>query len=132
MIAVRPLLELPNVTLLVNAEAVRLETDAAGGTVTGVVVERGGNHETYTGDIVVVSAGASNSAKLLLNSANDAHPHGLANGSDQVGRNYMFHNCNAVVSLSKESNQRVFQRRSASTTSTWPVGIASGRSATSR
>jgi choline dehydrogenase-like flavoprotein len=110
VIAVRPLLELPNVTLLVNAEVVQLETDAAGGAVTGVVVERAGNRETYAGDIVVLSAGASNSAKLLLNSANDAHPHGLANGSDQVGRNYMFHNCKAVVSLGKEPNQTVFQK----------------------
>jgi len=64
----------------------------------------------YQADIVVVAAGAANSAKLLLNSANDAHPHGLANGSDQVGRNYMFHNCNAVVSLSKEPNETVFQK----------------------
>ena len=110
VIAVRPLLDLPNVTLLVNAEVVQLETDPAGGTVTGVVVKRGGNRENYAGDIVVLSAGASQSAKLLLNSANDAHPRGLANGSDQVGRNYMFHNCKAVVSLGKEPNQTVFQK----------------------
>jgi hypothetical protein len=45
-----------------------------------------------------------------LNSANDAHPNGLANGSDQVGRNYMFHNCKAVVSLGKEPNDTVFQK----------------------
>ena len=57
-----------------------------------------------------MSAGASNSAKLLLRSANDAHPNGLANGSDQVGRNYMFHNCKAVVALSKEPNHTVFQK----------------------
>ena len=62
------------------------------------------------GDIVVVSAGASNSAKLLLRSANDQHPHGLANGSDQVGRNYMFHNCKAIVALAKEPNDTVFQK----------------------
>ncbi|MGP0031727.1 MAG: GMC oxidoreductase [Acidimicrobiales bacterium] len=110
VVAVRPLLDLPNVTLLVNAEAVRLETDPSGRTVSGVVVERDGNRETYAADIVVVSAGASNSAKLLLNSGNDAHPRGLANGSDQVGRNYMFHNCKAVVSLSKEPNETVFQK----------------------
>ena len=47
---------------------------------------------------------------MLLNSASDAHPHGLANGSDQVGRNYMFHNCKAVVALSKERNDTVFQK----------------------
>ena len=72
--------------------------------------ERDGARETYTGDIVVVSCGAANSAKLLLASASDAHPNGLANGSDQVGRNYMFHNCVAVLALSKEPNPTVFQK----------------------
>ena len=57
-----------------------------------------------------MSAGASNSAKLLLRSANDQHPNGLANGSDQVGRNYMFHNCKAIVALAKEPNDTVFQK----------------------
>src|SRR6516164_3533359 len=96
VIAVRPLLGRPNVTLLTGAEVTRLETDESGRTVTGVVVSRGGNREVYRGDIVAVSAGAANSAKILLNSASDKHPNGLANGSDQVGRNYMFHNCKAV------------------------------------
>ena len=64
----------------------------------------------YAGDIVVVSCGAANSAKLLLASASDAHPAGLANGSDQVGRNYMFHNSQAVLALSKEPNPTVFQK----------------------
>ena len=57
-----------------------------------------------------MSAGAANSAKLLLRSANDRHPNELANGSDQVGRNYMFHNCKAVVALAKEPNDTVFQK----------------------
>ena len=61
-------------------------------------------------DIVVVSCGAANSAKLLLASASDKHPNGLANGSDQVGRNYMFHNSQAVLALSKEPNPTVFQK----------------------
>jgi choline dehydrogenase-like flavoprotein len=110
VIAVRPLLDRPNVTLLTGAEVTRLETDDAGRTVTGVLVARGGNREVYTGDLVAISAGAANSAKILLNSASDAHPRGLANGSDQVGRNYMFHNCKAVVALCKEKNDTVFQK----------------------
>ena len=57
-----------------------------------------------------MSAGASNSAKILLASASDTHPSGLANGSDQVGRNYMFHNCKAVAALGKEANATVFQK----------------------
>jgi choline dehydrogenase-like flavoprotein len=110
VLGVRPALEHPNVTLLTGARAVRLETDSAGAAVTRVVVERDGERETYTADIVVVSCGAANSAKLLLASANDKHPHGLANGSDQVGRNYMFHASQAVLALSKEPNPTVFQK----------------------
>src|SRR5262249_42604852 len=102
VIAVRPLLDRPNVTLLTGAEVTRLETDDTGRTVAGVVVSRDGNREVYRGDIVAVSAGAANSAKILLNSASDKHPNGLANGSGQVGRNYMFHNSKAIAALSKE------------------------------
>ena len=53
----RPLLDAPNVTLLVEAEVVKLETDATGRTVTGVVVSRHGEQEVYEADVVVVSAG---------------------------------------------------------------------------
>ncbi|HXZ70553.1 MAG TPA: GMC family oxidoreductase, partial [Streptosporangiaceae bacterium] len=109
-IAVRPVLDRDNVTLVCDAEVTKLETDPTGRTVTGVVVSRGGEQEVYTGDIVVISAGAANSAKILLNSASDAHPQGLANGSDQVGRNYMFHNSKAIAALSKERNDTVYQK----------------------
>lgn len=110
VLAVRPSLAHSNVTLLVNAEAVALETDGAGRTVTGVVVERGGRREEYRADVVVLAAGAANSAKLLLRSATDHHPHGLANGSDQVGRNYVFHNSCAVMAVSIEKNPTVYQK----------------------
>jgi len=110
VLAVRPALEHPNVTLLRNAQAVKLETDDSGATVTAVVVEREGKRETYTADVVVVSCGATNSAKLLLQSASDKHPNGLANGSDQVGRNFMFHDSTAVLALSREENKTVFQK----------------------
>ena len=100
---------------------------------TGVVVTRGGAQEVYEADIVVVSAGAANSAKLLLRSANDRHPNGLANGSDQVGRNYMFHNCKAVVALGEGAERhRLPEDARASTTSTSAPTTTSGRSATSR
>jgi choline dehydrogenase-like flavoprotein len=107
---VRPALRHPNVTLVTNATVVKLTTDATGSTVTGVEVDLAGQPTTFRGDIVVVSAGAANSAKLLLASANDRHPNGLANGSDQVGRNYMFHNSTAVLAISKEPNPTKFQK----------------------
>jgi choline dehydrogenase-like flavoprotein len=110
VIAVRPAIEHPNVTLMTGAEAVALETDAAGTEVTAVVVRLDDHAERFSAGTVVVSCGAANSAKLLLASASDRHPRGLANGSDQVGRNYMFHNSQAVLALSREENPTVFQK----------------------
>jgi choline dehydrogenase-like flavoprotein len=110
VIAVRPAIEHPNVTLLTNAEAVRLETNEAGTAVTGVVVNHGGEQERFEAGLVAVSCGAANSARLLLASATDKHPNGLANGSDQVGRNFMFHNSVAVLALSREENPTIFQK----------------------
>jgi choline dehydrogenase-like flavoprotein len=78
--------------------------------VTEVVVERKGEIESYRGGIVVVACGAANSARLLLQSSNDRHPRGLANGSDQVGRHYMFHNSMAVLAISREPNPTKYQK----------------------
>jgi choline dehydrogenase-like flavoprotein len=127
-----PLVDAARVTLLTGAEVTRLETDDSGRTVTGLVVSRDGGREVYRGDIVALSAGAANSAKILLNSVSDAHPHGLANGSDQVGRNYTYHNCKAIVALPTEKNDTTFRRHWASTTSTSGRRTTSGRWATSR
>ena len=110
VIAVRPALASSNVTLLRNAKATKLETDASGGSISAVVAEVDGVEQRFTGSIVVVSAGAANSAKLLLSSANDKHPNGLANGSDQVGRNYVFHNSRAFLAISLEKNDTRFQK----------------------
>ena len=110
IIAVRPLLSRLNVTLLVNAEVLRLETDPRGQSVTKVIVHRGAAREEYSGDIVVLAAGAVNSAKVLLRSASDRHPAGLANGSGQVGRNYMCHNVTDVVAAGEKPNETVFQQ----------------------
>ena len=109
-VAVRPAVEFPNVTLLRNAKALKLHTNANGTAVTEVVADVAGQRDVFRGDIVVVSCGAANSAKLLLMSANDKHPNGLANGSDQVGRNYMFHNSQAVLAVSLEPNPTIFQK----------------------
>jgi choline dehydrogenase-like flavoprotein len=110
VLGVRPALEHPNVTLLTNARATKLETNPAGTAVTEVVVERDGETARYTADVVVVACGAANTAKLLLVSASERHPNGLANGSDQVGRNYMFHASRAVLALSREENPTTFQK----------------------
>ncbi len=109
-IAVEPMLALPNVTLLTGRKVVRLETDAAGGRVTEVVCAPAQGEERWSGDIVVLASGAVNSAAVLLASANAAHPTGLANGSDQVGRNYMFHTLSAMVSLTARHCEITFPK----------------------
>jgi choline dehydrogenase-like flavoprotein len=100
----------PNLTLLTGAYVSRLETDAGGRSVTGVHVTRDGQEELYSADIVVVACGALSSALLLLRSANDKHPDGLANRSGQVGRNYMRHNQSVLMALMRAPNDTVFQK----------------------
>lgn len=101
VIGVRPALQSPNVTLLTNAKVTKLIANSK--TVTEVLAQVNGQQEKFKGKIVVVSCGAINSAKLLLMS-------GLANSSGQVGRNYMFHNSQAVLALSLEPNLTSFQK----------------------
>ncbi|MGE3239731.1 MAG: GMC oxidoreductase [Pirellulales bacterium] len=110
VLGVRPALDHPNVTLLINSLVTKLETNPAGTAVTRLHVTHDGQPEIFEAGVVVISCGAANSAKLLLMSANDKHPCGLANGSDQVGRNYMFHNSQAVLALSKEPNPTQYQK----------------------
>jgi choline dehydrogenase-like flavoprotein len=88
---IRPALLRPTVTLWTNALARRLRTDPSGERVTAVEVERHGEVVRVDASLFVVSCGAVNSAALLLRSANDRHPDGLANSSGLVGRRYMAH-----------------------------------------
>jgi choline dehydrogenase-like flavoprotein len=107
---VLPALKHPNVTLLTDTKVTRLETSGSGREVTAVHVEHNGAKESYCSKIVVVSGGAINSAALLLRSANEKHPNGLANGSDVVGRHYMGHVNSVLMALSKCANPTVFQK----------------------
>ncbi|HVB33454.1 MAG TPA: GMC family oxidoreductase [Patescibacteria group bacterium] len=100
----------PNVTLLTDAYVERLETSASGREVTAVKVRRNGAEEIYSGDIVVVACGAINSAALLLRSAGEKHPEGLANSSGVVGRYYLRHENTALMAISIEPNPTVFQK----------------------
>ncbi|MGA0539685.1 GMC oxidoreductase [Neotabrizicola sp. VNH66] len=104
-------LEHPNVRLMTGAQVIRLETDAAGRQVTAAVIRRNGREERLTARHFAVAAGAVQTAALLLRSANAAHPTGLANGSDQVGRNFMNHNTSAMITLNPFiRNDSVYQK----------------------
>ena len=111
IVCIDPMLKLhSNVTLLTNAYVTTLDTDATGRRVTGVNVTRHNVSERYRADLVVVACGSLNSALLFLRSANTAHPNGLANGSDQVGRNYMRHNQSVMLAFSRQRNDTIFQK----------------------
>ncbi len=110
VICIDPALAHPNVTLLTNAYVARLETNGAGSEVTRVHVQRNGAEETYSGSIVVAACGAVNSAALLLRSATERYPHGLANGSDVVGRNYMCHTNSMFLAISRDPNPSQFTK----------------------
>jgi choline dehydrogenase-like flavoprotein len=110
VLCVDPALRFPNVTLLTNAYVERLETSPSGREVTKVRVKKDGGDESYSADVVVVSCGAINSAALLLRSANEKHPRGLANGSDMVGRHYMGHVNSVLLAVSKCPNLTLYQK----------------------
>ena len=102
-------LQHPNVTLLTGARVTRLL--AEGRRVTGVEVDINGAREVISAPIVCLSAGAVLSAALLLASANDSHPQGLANRSDQVGRNFMNHNLTGMVAYNPlRQNRSVYEK----------------------
>ncbi|HVM88927.1 MAG TPA: GMC family oxidoreductase [Puia sp.] len=107
---VRPSLGSSNITLMTEMKATRLITDISGKTVTAVEAERGDEKFSFAADIVVVSAGAINSAALLLRSANKNHINGLANSSGMVGRNLMKHNNAAMLAISTKLNPTRFQK----------------------
>jgi choline dehydrogenase-like flavoprotein len=118
---IRQIMHLPNVTLMTNSRVVRLITNSEGTAVNAVEVIHAGSsasHDatspdaskqgytaTYSAGFFAVCAGAINSAVILLASANDKHPNGLANRSDQVGRNFMYHQADALLALSTERNE---------------------------
>jgi len=109
--AVRPATQHPNVTLWTNALARRLITDAAGRKVEAVEIERGGTSEIVSAPLVIVSCGAVNSAALLLRSASDKHPDGLANSSGLVGKRYMAHLATMMQGFHPlRKNDTVFQK----------------------
>lgn len=108
--AVRPIMGQAHVTLLTHAKVLKLHSSSSGREITGVEAEVQGEKRMFSGDVVALSCGAVNSAVVLLKSANDSHPNGLANGSDLVGRNLMKHVLGSILAVSRELNPTVFQK----------------------
>jgi choline dehydrogenase-like flavoprotein len=97
--------------LLTGIRVRRIVTDGSGRRVNHLVAESGDGSVKVTGARFVLAAGAVNSAALLLASADDKHPRGLANSSDQVGRNFMMHNNAHIVAVDFDRHNDVtFQK----------------------
>ena len=123
---IRQIMHLPNVTLMTHTRVLRLLTNANGTAVTAVEVEHSGrqSHQNadggtatpekgiarYEANLFILAAGAVNTAVILLASASDTHPRGLANASDQVGRNFMYHQADALLALSTEANADTYTK----------------------
>ncbi|MCW5232112.1 GMC family oxidoreductase [Verminephrobacter eiseniae] len=90
-----------NMELRPESHATRIEHDAAG-KVTGVVyVDKNGHEQRQRARLVCVAGNAIETPRLLLLSASNLFPDGLANGSGQVGRNYMRHMTGSVYGMFK-------------------------------
>ncbi len=109
--AVRPALRSGHVRLMTNARVDRLHTDNTGRRVTEASIEQSGRQVSVRAQRFVLACGAVNTAALLLRSASDKHPTGLANSSDQVGRNYMAHVTTFFLAIDpRQKNQAVYQK----------------------
>tara|TARA_Y100001968_G_scaffold183133_1_gene167762 strand:+ start:31673 stop:33250 length:1578 start_codon:yes stop_codon:yes gene_type:complete len=96
--------------LRTNAKVLRLHVNPRGKAVKGVEVEINGDQWIFSSDLVVLAAGAINTPLILLRSTNTSHPRGLANGSDQVGRNLMNLQMTCILQRAKKRNTGSFSR----------------------
>lgn len=108
--ALKNILNKENVTLLTHAYVEKLITNKSGTKVTNVKAIVDGEEQYFSGELVIVACGAVNSAALFLRSANEQHPNGLANSSNQVGRNLMLHHNGCLVAFTKKKNTSLFQK----------------------
>jgi choline dehydrogenase-like flavoprotein len=106
----QPALESPDVSMLTHARAVRLVTDPSGRSISGIEIDHDGERKTVVAKTYVLATSAINSAAMLLRSANDKHPKGLANASGLVGRGYMMHVNSALMAIRPKANPTVFQK----------------------
>ena len=106
-------LRLPNCQILEHCDVQAMDADSH--EVRCVRATHQGREIELTAKIVVLAAGAFHSPQILLRSSNDAWPSGLANSSDQVGRNLMFHTSDILALWApRRLNRRGRQKKSIS------------------
>jgi choline dehydrogenase-like flavoprotein len=99
-----------NIRLETGAHVEHLEASADGKTIAAVHYRQDGETRKLSAKLVILSAGAINSAAILLRSPSPSGK-GLANSSDQVGRNFMNHNSSAMLAIDpRRRNDSVYQK----------------------
>jgi gluconate 2-dehydrogenase alpha chain len=76
--------------IVTDARVLRVET-GADGRATGVTYVRDGERRTLAARAVLIGTFTYENTRLLLLSRSDAHPRGLGNARDQVGRHFTLH-----------------------------------------
>lgn len=100
----------PNIELVTGADVCRLETDQANRIATVVYLHKG-EEKRISPKLVILAAGAVRSSTLLLSCADGRNSNGLANSSDQVGRNFMNHNATFMLAIDPRTvNDSVYQK----------------------
>ncbi|MEN9767243.1 GMC oxidoreductase [Vulcanococcus sp.] len=134
LFGVDPARQAPSVTVRERVQVRRLHVNPSGSEVRAVEAEIDGHAWLFSADLVVLAAGAINTAALLLRSATAHHSRGLSNGSDQVGRNLMKPQLTSIIQLANQPNSGRYGRSLGITDYYWgdknvsfPLGsIASG------
>jgi len=100
-----------SVKLITGAKVERLTVEADGRHVSGAEYTKDGARHSVRAKLVVLAAGAVNSAAILLRSTSAQHAEGLANRSGVVGRHFMNHNATAMLTLDpRKLNESVYQK----------------------
>jgi choline dehydrogenase-like flavoprotein len=100
----------PSVTVKENARVLQLHVNPSGQDVRGVEVDIAGQRWLFRSHQVVLAAGAIGTPEILLRSATEHHARGLANGSDQVGRNLMKPQLTSILQLAAAPNSGRYHR----------------------
>jgi len=82
-----------------NSQVLMIEHDAEGKVNAVIYADKDGNQHKQMARAVCVAGNSIESPRLLLSSASNMFPDGLANSSGQVGKNYMRHMTGSVYAV---------------------------------
>lgn len=103
--------EAEDVRILLQASLIALNTNENGQCVTSArIANLKGGAADITAGIIILAAGGLENPRLLLTSRTKAHPDGVGNNSDQVGRYFMEHPHGRAAQILSDTPKALFQR----------------------